>query len=84
MYSEVLWYYQRVSILVASQKTTSVSVFTQEGNRSDLPIIVFTLPPDLFDELESAATSHRPHRLSDPSSSWGIDIFEDEKDDEIA
>jgi hypothetical protein len=49
-----------------------------------LPIIVFTLPPDLFDELESAATSHRPHRLSDPSSSWGIDIFEDEKDDEIA
>lgn len=43
---------------------------------------LFTLPHDLFKELEDAATAHRPHRLSDPSAHWGLDIFEDDKDDE--
>jgi hypothetical protein len=46
------------------------------------PPLVFTLPSALFTELETAATSHRPYRLSDPSDSWGIDIFEDGKDDD--
>ena len=38
----------------------------------------------MFKELEDAATAHRPHRLSDPSANWGIDIFEDEKEEEQA
>ena len=41
---------------------------------------VFTLPGDLFNALENAATSHPPHRESDPSSRWGVDIFEDDEE----
>ena len=40
---------------------------------------VFKLPDAQFEKLEKAATSHPPHRVVDPSKSWGIDIFEDEK-----
>jgi hypothetical protein len=44
---------------------------------------VFTIPVDLFKELEDAATAHRPHRLSDPCDRWGVDVFEDDKEEEI-
>jgi len=44
---------------------------------------VFTLPADFFKELEDVATAHQPHRLSDPSDSWGVDIFEDDKEEEV-
>ncbi|ELU36490.1 aldo-keto reductase [Rhizoctonia solani AG-1 IA] len=32
-----------------------------------------------FEKLEKAAASHPPHRVVDPSKSWGVDVFEDEK-----
>jgi hypothetical protein len=37
------------------------------------------LPNDLFEQLENAATSHKPHRYSNPSENWGLDfdIFDD-------
>jgi len=41
---------------------------------------IFALPADLFNALENAATSHPPHRESDPSSRWGVDIFEDDEE----
>ncbi|KAG8721763.1 hypothetical protein FRC08_010395 [Ceratobasidium sp. 394] len=40
---------------------------------------VFKLPDPLFQKLEKAAASHPPQRVVDPSKSWGVDIFEDEK-----
>lgn len=44
---------------------------------------VFSLPQDLFDKLEQAATSHKPQRVVNPSKSWGLDfdIFDDWEDE---
>jgi hypothetical protein len=42
-------------------------------------IPVVELPQDWFDKLENAAVSHKAHRTSNPSKSWGLDfdIFDD-------
>ncbi|CAL1701605.1 unnamed protein product [Somion occarium] len=37
-------------------------------------LIVVTLPDDLFDKLEKAATSHPPQRVVNPSKNWGLDF----------
>jgi len=39
---------------------------------------ILRLPSDMFDNIETAAASHPPQRLSNPSKSWGLDfdIFE--------
>ena len=34
---------------------------------------------EAFDKIEKSATSHPPERIVDPSKSWGIDVFEDDK-----
>ena len=42
-------------------------------------IVVIPLPFDLFEKLETAAISHPPQRVGNPSKSWGLpfDIFDD-------
>lgn len=40
---------------------------------------MYKLPEDAFEKLEKAARSHEPHRVVNPSKSWGLDfdIFDD-------
>ncbi|KAG8806658.1 hypothetical protein FRC18_005986 [Serendipita sp. 400] len=64
------------------QRGTVVLPKSVDAGRISENYHIFALPSELFDELESAATSHRPHRLTDPSARWGVDIFEDEKEDQ--
>jgi hypothetical protein len=52
---------------------------SRTGLRALIVIPVVSLPQDLFDKLEKAAISHKPHRIGNPSKSWGLDfdIFDD-------
>ncbi|CAG7852716.1 Alcohol dehydrogenase [NADP(+)]; AltName: Full=Aldehyde reductase; AltName: Full=Aldo-keto reductase family 1 member A1 [Serendipita indica DSM 11827] len=65
------------------QRGTVVLPKSVDGGRISENYQIFRLPADLFNELEAAATAHRPHRINDPSSHWGIDIFEDDKEDDF-
>ncbi|KAG8845902.1 hypothetical protein FRB91_001363 [Serendipita sp. 411] len=64
------------------QRGTVVLPKSVDAGRISENYHIYALTSELFDELESAATSHRPHRLTDPSARWGVDIFEDEKEDQ--
>ncbi|KAJ1301120.1 hypothetical protein OPQ81_003533 [Rhizoctonia solani] len=66
----ISWHVQRGTVVLPKSVTPS---------RVEENIHIFKLPEEQFNKLEKAATSHPQHRVVDPSKSWGIDIFEDEK-----
>ncbi|KAH7337609.1 NADP-dependent oxidoreductase domain-containing protein [Rhizoctonia solani] len=66
----ISWHVQRGTVVLPKSVTPS---------RVEENLHVFKLPDAQFNRLEKAAASHPPHRVVDPSKSWGLDIFEDEK-----
>ncbi|CAE6440105.1 unnamed protein product [Rhizoctonia solani] len=66
----ISWHVQRGTVVLPKSVTPS---------RVEENLHIFKLPEEQFKQLEKAATSHPPHRVVDPSGSWGIDIFEDKK-----
>ncbi|KZT11775.1 Aldo/keto reductase [Laetiporus sulphureus 93-53] len=66
----ISWHVQRGTVVLPKSVTPS---------RVEENFKVFALPDDLFEQLEKAAISHPPHRVVNPSKSWGIgfDVFED-------
>ncbi|CAE6462321.1 unnamed protein product [Rhizoctonia solani] len=66
----ISWHVQRGTVVLPKSVTPS---------RVEENLHIFKLPEEQFNKLEKAATSHHPHRVVDPSKSWGVDIFEDEK-----
>ncbi|KAF8607340.1 hypothetical protein BDV93DRAFT_603951 [Ceratobasidium sp. AG-I] len=66
----ISWHVQRGTVVLPKSVTSC---------RIEENLQVFKLPDAQFEKLEKAATSHPPHRVVDPSKSWGLDIFEDEK-----
>jgi len=66
----ISWHVQRGTIVLPKSVTPS---------RIEENLQIFSLPQDLFDKLEKAATSHEPHRTGNPSNRWGLDfdIFDD-------
>ncbi|KAF8691877.1 reductase, partial [Rhizoctonia solani] len=66
----ISWHVQRGTIVLPKSVTPS---------RVEENLHIFKLPEEQFEKLEKAAASHPPHRVVDPSKSWGVDVFEDEK-----
>ncbi|CAE6488232.1 unnamed protein product [Rhizoctonia solani] len=66
----ISWHVQRGTVVLPKSVTPS---------RVEENLNVFKLPKEQFNKLEKAATSHSSRRVVDPSESWGVDIFEDEK-----
>ncbi|QRV84909.1 aldo/keto reductase family protein [Ceratobasidium sp. AG-Ba] len=66
----ISWQVQRGAVVLPKSVTPS---------RIQDNLQVFKLPNDQFEKLEKAASSHPPQRVVDPSKSWGVDIFEDNK-----
>ncbi|CAE6365031.1 unnamed protein product, partial [Rhizoctonia solani] len=67
----ISWHVQRGTVVLPRSVTPS---------RIEENLHIFKLPEAKFKELEKAATSHPPRRVVDPSESWGVDVFEDEKE----
>ncbi|EMD39495.1 hypothetical protein CERSUDRAFT_80875 [Gelatoporia subvermispora B] len=72
----ISWHVQRGTIVLPKSVTPS---------RIEENLHVVALPDDLFETLETAATSHPPHRVGNPSKGWGIpfDIFDDYPYDDV-
>ncbi|KAG8714117.1 hypothetical protein FRC09_017987 [Ceratobasidium sp. 395] len=66
----ISWQVQRGAVVLPKSVTPS---------RIEDNLQVFKLPDAQFQKLEKAAASHPPQRVVDPSKSWGVDVFEDEK-----
>ncbi|CAE6375760.1 unnamed protein product, partial [Rhizoctonia solani] len=66
----ISWHVQRGTVVLPKSVTPS---------RVEENLHIFKLPEEQFEKLEKAAASHPPHRVVDPSKSWGVDVFEDEK-----
>ncbi|CCM00991.1 uncharacterized protein FIBRA_03039 [Fibroporia radiculosa] len=66
----ISWHVQRGTIVLPKSVTPS---------RVEENYHIFALPEDLFEQLETAATSHPPLRVVNPSKSWGLgyDVFDD-------
>jgi len=66
----ISWHVQRGTVVLPKSVTPS---------RVEENFHVTTLPEDLFNKLEEAATSHPPQRIVNPSEGWGLDydIFDD-------
>ncbi|EIN06805.1 Aldo/keto reductase [Punctularia strigosozonata HHB-11173 SS5] len=66
----ISWHVQRGTVVLPKSVTPS---------RVEENLKVTALPDDLFDELEKAATSHKPQRVVNPSKGWGLDfdVFDD-------
>ncbi|KAF8993512.1 NADP-dependent oxidoreductase domain-containing protein [Cyathus striatus] len=63
----ISWHVQRGTVVLPKSVTPS---------RVEENFKITPLPRHLFDKLEKAAASHKPHRSVDPSKNWGVDIFE--------
>ncbi|KAJ7119850.1 NADP-dependent oxidoreductase domain-containing protein [Mycena epipterygia] len=61
----ISWHVQRGTVVLPKSVTPSRVVENLQ---------VHHLPPALFEKLEKAATSHKPHRGLNPSKNWGIDF----------
>lgn len=61
----ISWHLQRGTVVLPKSVTPS---------RIEENYEVVTLPEDLFNELETAATSHPPERVVNPSRAWGLDF----------
>ncbi|KAI0783504.1 NADP-dependent oxidoreductase domain-containing protein [Abortiporus biennis] len=66
----ISWHVKRGTVVLPKSVTTS---------RIEENFAVFDLPDDLFTKLETAATSHPPQRVVNPSQGWGLDydIFDE-------
>ncbi|KAF6755902.1 aldo-keto reductase [Ephemerocybe angulata] len=62
----ISWHVQRGTVVLPKSVTPS---------RIEENFRITRLPQPLFDELEKAATSHKPERSVDPSERWGVDIW---------
>ncbi|KAF8752144.1 reductase [Rhizoctonia solani] len=71
----ISWHVQRGTVVLPKSVTPS---------RVEENLHIFKLPEEQFEKLEKAAASHPPHRVVDPSKSWGVDVFEDEKQSRTA
>jgi len=66
----ISWHVQRGTVVLPKSVTPS---------RVEENFKVVTLPEDLFNKLEEAATAHPPQRVLNPSKNWGLDydIFDE-------
>ncbi|KAH8082412.1 NADP-dependent oxidoreductase domain-containing protein [Cristinia sonorae] len=61
----ISWHVQRGTVVLPKSVTPS---------RVEENLQVTALPKDLFEKLETAATSHPPQRVVNPSKNWGLDF----------